>query len=239
MARKRTEKTNFIQKSMFVRLTFVEPILGATPNDKEIYTNYLGAQAPDAKTLQEELEDVGLTERVEKGTNVFLSDKDGYPYLSNHVILGFFKGACGALKRVSGKPYKSSSMTAYKSKIDTLFRIEPRKIHFFQAEELNGSDQAEHIRETIDVFQRPLRASTPQGDRVALASSERLPEDTMIQFEIRLFDKAHEDVVREWLDYGFYHGIGQWRNGGFGQFEWEELDEDEYFDTLPTRLKME
>ena len=237
MAKEVREKTKFIQKSIFVRLTFVEPILGATPNDPEIYTRYLGANAPDAKKLSEELEDVGLTDMVDRGTNVFLSDKDGYPYLSNHTILGFFKESCGSIRRIPGKKYKSSSLAAYKARIDTLFRIEPRKIKFFTDGELKGTDDTD-IREMIEIYQRPLRASTPQGDRVALASSEKLPEDTMIQFEIQLMDETHEKLVYEWLDYGFYHGIGQWRNGSYGQFEWEPLSEDEYFNSLPARIKL-
>ena len=31
--------------------------------------------------------------------------------------------------------------------------------------------------------------------------------------------------VREWLDYGMYRGLGQWRNSGKGRMVWEELDD--------------
>ena len=34
----------------------------------------------------------------------------------------------------------------------------------------------------------------------------------------------NEKAVREWLDYGKFSGIGQWRNSGHGRFTWEELD---------------
>ena len=34
-----------------------------------------------------------------------------------------------------------------------------------------------------------------------------------------------EALVREWLDYGAYSGIGQWRNSGKGRFTWEEIAE--------------
>ena len=32
------------------------------------------------------------------------------------------------------------------------------------------------------------------------------------------------DTLTELLDYGAYHGLGQWRNGGYGQFTWRRLD---------------
>lgn len=222
--------TNFIQKRMFIRLTFVEPILAATPGDKEIYSRYVGNKAPDAKTMKEELEDVGLNEMIERGTNVFLTDKDGNPYLSNHVIKGFFKESAKSLRRVKpqkdekGKEQKneSSKMSAYLQKIDTLIKVYPRKLKFKHPDDLPQN--------LIEEFQRPLRASTPQGERVALANSEMLPEDTTLEFEIQLFDETHEPAVREWLDYGFYHGLGQWRNADFGCFEWEEISEETFLE---------
>lgn len=32
--------------------------------------------------------------------------------------------------------------------------------------------------------------------------------------------------MREWLDYGKWSGIGQWRNSGKGRFLWAELGKD-------------
>jgi hypothetical protein len=32
------------------------------------------------------------------------------------------------------------------------------------------------------------------------------------------------DTVREWLDYGQYNGLGQWRNASYGSFTWEEVE---------------
>lgn len=50
-----------------------------------------------------------------------------------------------------------------------------------------------------------------------------MPEGTTAEFEVQLLDKAHEDVVREWLDYGRFYGLGQWRNADYGRFEWMEI----------------
>ena len=79
-------------------------------------------------------------------------------------------------------------------------------------------------REGIVECQRPLRASTPQGERVSLAMSEEILAGATLTFDIILWSDDHEAAVREWLDYGIFSGIGQWRNSGKGRFVWEEVD---------------
>ena len=73
--------------------------------------------------------------------------------------------------------------------------------------------------------QRPLRAQTAQGERVALAFSDEAPAGTFVEFEIENLGGAQEGAIVEWLDYGKLRGIGQWRNSGKGRFEWEEIKE--------------
>lgn len=36
---------------------------------------------------------------------------------------------------------------------------------------------------------------------------------------------AYEKAVREWLAYGIYTGLGQWRNGGHGRFKVLSIEE--------------
>ena len=83
------------------------------------------------------------------------------------------------------------------------------------------------VDETADakmtVFERPLRAQTAQGERVALSASESIPAGAQIEFTIGLLDAKLEDVVREWLDYGELSGFGQWHSSGKGRFTWEEV----------------
>lgn len=85
--------------------------------------------------------------------------------------------------------------------------VEPRKIPLLLPD-----------GETIGECQRPLRASTAQGERVALAHSETVPAGTKQSFDVLLLRDDLEDLVREWLEYGKYHGTGQWRNSGKGRF---------------------
>ena len=208
--------TDFTEKIMRVRIEFIDSILGSVANDKEIYTNFIGSKAPDAKTLAEEVEDVGVTDAVDKRTSVFLTDPDGRPYIANYVIKGQFKAAGKAIRRIPGKKYELSKMSAYVQKIEQLVHIYPRKIYLNPPEGMS-------LEDAITTFQRPLRASTPQGERISLKSSECMPEGTTAEFEIEFLDKTMEKAIRECLDYGRYMGLGEWRNAGHGQFEWMEL----------------
>lgn len=38
-----------------------------------------------------------------------------------------------------------------------------------------------------------------------------------------MWNDEDEKLVREWLDFGKFNGIGQWRNAGKGRFKWEEV----------------
>ena len=121
--------TDFTEKIIKVRIEFTDSILGSVANDKEIYTNFIGSKAPDAKSLKEEIEDVGVTDAIDKRTSVFLTDSEGKPYISNHVIKGQFKAAGKAIRRIPGKKFESSKMSAYIQKIEQLVFIYPRKIY--------------------------------------------------------------------------------------------------------------
>lgn len=194
---------------MKVKITFNEPILGTWPANKEIAAEFIASKAPDANAVEDEINALGVDAVVEKGKTVFPKLDDGTPFLYDYQIKGFFKDSCGMLARV--KTTESSKLKAYKKIIDGLIFVEPRTIPFLNYEEI------------LDC-QRPLRAQTMQGERVSLANSEEIPAGASVEFEIMCFDKAHENAVREWLDYGRLRGIGQWRNSGKGRFSWEELD---------------
>lgn len=73
----------------------------------------------------------------------------------------------------------------------------------------------------VTYVDRPLRASTPQGERIALAVSEAVPVGSWIEFSIALFDKSMTNGIVECLDYGVFRGLGQWRNSGKGRFVYE------------------
>ena len=156
-------------ESMKVKLTFTEPILGAASNDPNIHEEFIASKGPDAKSIDEEIEAIGVEGVIEKGKTVFPRDEDGRPILWDYQIKGFFKDSCGSLRKVPGS--QSSKIKAYKKEIDGLIFPQPRKIVI-------------HFDGEIGDCQRPLRGQTAQGERVALANSEEIPSGAWIEFEI-------------------------------------------------------
>lgn len=194
---------------MKVKLNFFEPILGTSPANEDIYREFIGSKSPDAKSIEEEVEVLGVDAVVEKGMTVFPKLDDGTPFLWDYQIKGFFKDTCGGLRKVKGT--KSSGIKAFKKEIDKLVFVKERRVPFLNAGE-------------IGVCQRPLRAQTAQGERVSLAMSEEVPAGAECVFTVCCMINEQMDAVREWLDYGQWSGIGQWRNSGKGRFTWEEVE---------------
>lgn len=193
-------------KEMKVRLTFIEEILGTASNDKELHAEYIASKAPDAISKKEEIEAIGVEGVIEKGKTVFHKDENGNPFIYDYQIKGFFKNAAKAFNYVK-------KLAAYKTKIDNLIFVNERKI-LLQIPE--GKEMGN--------CQRPLRAQTPQGERVALANSDSCPEGTVIEFTVMSMVDDLMGNVEMWLDYGKLNGIGQWHNSGKGRFVWEKLD---------------
>lgn len=190
------------------RLTFTEEILGTASNNPEIHSEYIASKAEDAMKIEEEVAAIGVEEVIEKSMTVFSRNEESKPVLWDYQIKGFIKDATGCLRRVPGT--KASKIKAFKKEIDGLLFVFPRKIPLNMPSELGTCE-------------RPLRASTAQGERIALANSETAPAGTTIDIEIQCLTKDMYDLTKECLDYGILRGIGQWRNSGKGRFHWEEI----------------
>lgn len=195
-------------KELKVKITFTEELLGTANSDKNIHSEFIASKAPDAPSREQEVEAIGVDEVEQKEMTVFPRNEQGQPIMWDYQIKGFFKDACGALRKVTGT--ESSKIKAFKKEIDGLIFPEPRMIPInFDGE--------------IGTCQRPLRASTAQGERIALANSETIPAGATIEFSVKCLLDSHLKAVIEWLDYGAYKGMGQWRNSGKGRFTWEEV----------------
>lgn len=153
---------------------------------------------------------MGIEEVIEKGRTVFPKDDNGNPFLWGYQIRGFFKSAAQAGSYIGG----AKKLAAYKKKIDLLVFVNERKIPFILPEGTELSD-----------CQRPLRAQTAQGERISLADSETMPAGSTVEFTIKVLDDSLMKYVIDWLDYGEFNGIGQWRNSGKGRFKWTEITE--------------
>lgn len=194
-------------KKIKVRLTLTEEMLGTSSANKELHETYIASKAPDAKSTEEEIAALGETAVIEKSMTIFPKE-NGVPFLYDYQIKGFFKDAVGMLRNIASM--ESAKIKNYKKKLDGLLFIEPRRVMI----QLSGE---------MGDCQRPLRAETMQGPRVAIAHSETVPEGSVLEFDIKLLDESLEKAVRECLDYGEDRGIGQWRNSGKGRFTWEEM----------------
>ena len=201
-----------MSKVLKVKVTMFEEILGTASANPEIHEEFIASKAPDAPSREEEVAAIGADEVFEKGMTVFPRDKDGNPIAWDYQWKGFFKDACGALRKVPGTA--CSRIKAFKKEIDGLIFPEPRQIPIL----CNGD---------MGICQRPLRGQTAQGERIALASSESIPAGATMTFDIRMLLPEHEKAIREMLNYGQLRGFGQWRNSGKGRFLYEVLEERE------------
>lgn len=194
-----------------IKATLTEPLLGTASADPNIYGGFIAKKHPGgAQAAQDEIDALpDAVEIIEKTTTVFHRTPEGGPSLWDYQIKGFFKDACGMLRRVKGT--ESAKRKAYKKEIDGLIFVTPRRIPLIIPE---GGE--------IGFLERPLRAQTAQGERIALARSETVPAGTRLTADIQLLDDSLEGVMREWLEYGKLRGLGQWRNASYGRFTYEE-----------------
>lgn len=193
-------------KEIKVKVTLLEEMLGTASANPAIHEEFIASKAPDAASMEEEIEALGVDEVVDKSKTVFPRNAEGNPIVWDYQIKGFFKDACSMLRKVSES--ESEKLKAFKKEIDGLIFVKPRQIPIVLAGEIGNC-------------QRPLRASTPQGERVALANSETVPAGSTLEFSISCLVDKDEKAVREWLNYGALRGLGQWRNASFGRFTYE------------------
>ena len=207
-------------KRVRIRIRFLDPILGMSPSDPDLYLKYIASKNP-LPEFDPSDELAALPEEAPQTITVFPRTKDGDPCLFDYQVRGFFKESCALLARTNGtddagkKTKKkattlSGKVTAYKKLVDGAVFVSPRKIPILYDGEMT-------------LCQRPLRASTPQGERTTLACSEEIPEGACIEFDVDLFSDTDVDLLAEWMAYGEYHGMGQWRNSGKGRFRVEKF----------------
>lgn len=190
-----------------LKVLFLTPVLGSQPG-KDVASTYLAKKAGFENGLPED-EIETLPDALDKGTTVFHRNGKGTPVLFDYMVKGFLKNAGHVLNG------KINGVKALKSKVNNLIFVSPRILDLHLPE---GGE--------IQYLERPLRAETMQGPRVALARSEMLPEGTWFKCGITVYPgEIDEELLCELLNYGFHMGIGQWRNGSWGQFRYELVKE--------------
>lgn len=197
-----------------VRIEFITGPLGSQPQ-KDVASEYIASKVADriSEAGGEPAlngaglavdEEQALTDELERGTTVFFKDDNGAPIFFDYQIKGFLKEAAQVFNG------KLNGVKNLRSKVDNLVFVAPRTIAIDMA---GGS---------ITFNERPLRAQTAKGPRVALARSEQAPAGSKIEFELRVYPgEISETILDGLLAYGYDKGIGQWRNGGNGRFTYE------------------
>jgi hypothetical protein len=217
-----------------VALTLTEPMLGTTPGNKELALEYVASKHPSNEIQEDEKEAIeqAVEDEITKSSTIFPRDELGRPFVWDYQIKGFFKDACSMLRRIKDGPkpeegsgekqFKgslSSKLTSHKKVIDGLIFVYPRQI-LLKLPSVNDEGKRLPKNKNVELKfeERPIRVQTPQGERVAIARSEFVPEGTKIDLQIEIMYPEHKKYVIEWLEYGRKRGLGQWRNSGKGRF---------------------
>lgn len=213
-----------------VELRLITEMLGTVARNQEMYDYHAKTKAVKeaeryGNPLTEEqiaLEESTMTEQflTEKGWTGFHFYEE-VPVIYSYVIGGFLKEAIAGLRRTSGS--SSSKLTAYKKVVDQQAFAYPYLIPLIHPSELPN---------VLGTCPRPLRASTPKGERVTLVKSDTMPPGTALSFELHVFKGSlKEKLLKEVFGYGVYKGLGQWRTGTKGRFittKFEKIAEPQY-----------
>lgn len=155
----------------------------------------------------------------------------GHLFAYDYTIRGYLKESLNALRQLD-----AHDLRGVKTKVDQFVFVEPRRVPFAEATPHRGGpvDQGgcghggitmtttfcSLVHAAHDVLERPLRAETPQGPRVALARSDVLKVGTRLGFHLKVLAPKlfPEDLLRLAFERGELVGWGQWRSGSWGRF---------------------
>jgi hypothetical protein len=211
------------KSTLKVRVTFTEDLLATSSGNPEVHAEFQASRSKDAAKMEEEIATLPAEEVTEKASTVFHKDDKGL-FLWDYQWRGHFKEVIGHLCEL-GEFSKLSKWT-YKRACDGAIFVSARRIYLMR--------DGQHIKQPDGTLQRPLRATTLQGDRVALARSEYCKAGTQCEFEVSIFESADKkspwyeinlDLIKSCMDLGVMKGTGQWRSGGYGRYTYEVIDE--------------
>ena len=193
-------------ESYKVTIELDEDFLGTVPKDKQIW----GPTLHKDKNVAEELLTGEIStipedeEEKSSGYTTFMRDEDGI-FIYNYMIQGFLRENGNTLKDDLG-------VKNLKSKLENNLFIRPRRIRFYQEEDV--------VRDYDATLPRSLRTIGKQGPRTMIQKSDLVSAGSRLTFTLTLHDHKEltSDVLQAILEYGQYRGLGQWRNGGYGTF---------------------
>lgn len=189
-----------------LEVIFTESLLGTIPQ-RPVAEEFILSKAVGENGESPEDELRTAPAELERGTTAFHRLEDGSPILYDYAVKGFLKEAGQIFNGLNG-------VKALRSKIENLVFVQPRQIRLVVPEGM-----------AIGYCDRPLRAMTAQGPRTALARSEEAPAGTCFRCSLKVYSgPITRALLEELLTYGADKGMGQWRNGGHGRFQFKLTD---------------
>jgi hypothetical protein len=211
------------RSTLKVRTTFTEDLLATSSGKPEVHAEFQASRSADAQKMEEETATLPAEEVTEKASTVFHVDPKGL-FVWDYQWRGHIKEVIGHMCELG--QFEVLSKWTHKRACDGAIFVTPRRIYLMR--------DGEHLLKPDGTLQRPLRATTLQGDRVALARSEYCKAGTYCEFEVTLLESLDKksawyeinlDLIKQCLDFGIMKGTGQWRSGGYGRYTYEILEE--------------
>jgi len=247
-------------KTLTVRATILEEMLGMTPGNQEAFTKFLefrkaklgvkAAQISDEKS-EEELKALKLkvdemkADNTENSVDVFPVAEDGTPIIWDYQIRGFFKDSMKALKDMLAiKKTKGDGDDERAAAIKKLSKMTVAAVAGFNKMPATWVDRGVFVGPRqikiempeggqVGYCQRPLRVEKFPKDITSLKCSETAPAGSVIKFKIGILNDADEKLVLACLHYGFLRGFGEWRNSGKGRFRFDLWDGKQWVEQIP------
>ena len=216
-----------------VRITFTNDVFGLTPNNPEMYSQFLAIKADKStkskdpskiaeahaeyiKNIEEEIGALvvadNLEDALDKGTTIFPKDKDGNPGIWRYQWKGYIK------EKIQAALYRRNPMISaianWRSGVSNdLFIVDKfNVIHMPEGQEI-----------TLD--QRPIRFKDSMGQQIsAIASCEVVPAGSWTDVTFKVYRAGWLPVIKYCLDKGIEAGTGSRRCDGQGTFTYEVIE---------------
>jgi len=190
----------------FYHAVFTSDCLGTKPSDPYVHETFIAGKEREAMKDELDAEERALAEldALKKGRLIFHRDENGNPIIYDYMLKGFLKEAFRSLSRDPKNP--CAKIKAFIKIIDGCIFTGPRQIPI-------------HLPEGVEktgVCERALRAQTAMGERVALASSETVPEGSEFWFSVTTMIPGLDRALAECWEYAQFRFLGGWRNSGKG-----------------------
>lgn len=199
----------------------------------------LAAQAAEKSKL--EALAAGLDAEETRGSTGFARDDMGL-FVYDYWLRGYIKEALQTVIECEAAP-EGFNQWNRKTKVDQLIFVEPRRIYLRKPAAERNASSASIWTEAPGFNTRPIRTEDPRtgASRTAIARSEEVPAGTWFVAELVYLTPDEEpkakasgkkkpvvskELLTDIFNYGKRKGLGQWRSGGWGTFEWVEMPDN-------------